>query len=344
MTEKILGWDVGGANLKAACLSRSFGEVTALERPFALWRSPEELSSLLCEVADALGGDDADMALTMTAELADCFPTRREGVLFVIDAFRSAFPHAGTWVWGLDGRFRTVSEAREAPLEVASANWLASATRMAGVVASAVFLDVGSTTSDVVPIVDCRVVASGRTDTQRLASGELVYTGALRTSVPAIVRSVPLHGGVCRVAAENFAVAADVHLWLGHITEADYTCETPDGRGRSRTEAGARLARVVCADRETLNEDEIDAIARHVAGTQIDQIADAIRQVRGRLEPRSPTAAVVAGSGAFLAAAAAGAAGLEVNGGPEHLAAEEARIGPAAAVARLLRDWPGCPR
>lgn len=344
MNEKILGWDVGGANLKAVCVRRFSGEVTALERPFALWRSPGRLPALLGEIADTLAGRGADMALTMTAELADCFSTRREGVVFVIDAFRKAFPRAPTWVWGFDGRFRTTDEARAAPLEVAAANWMASATRVAGIVSNAIFLDVGSTTSDIVPIVDGRVVAAGRTDTERLTNGELVYTGVLRTSVPAIVRTVPLRGGFCRVAAESFALSADVHLWLGHIGEAGYACETPDGRGRSRQETRARLARVVCADGQALEEDEITAIARHVAGSQIGHIAEAIRQVCGRLEASRPVPAVIGGAGAFLARAAADEVGLRVIDLARRLGGEEARIGPAAAVAHLLRASLGCPR
>src|SRR6185295_17246007 len=117
------------------------------------------------------------------------------------------------------------------PLEVAAANWRASATLVARTFRDALFLDVGSTTTDIIPIVAGSVVVEGTTDPGRLLSGELVYTGALRTPVCAIVRSVPFEGRRCRVAAEHFAVAADVHLWLGRIQASDYTCETPDGRG-----------------------------------------------------------------------------------------------------------------
>src|SRR5207237_2944840 len=116
---------------------------------------------------------------------------------------------------------------------------------------------------DVIPIVGGRVCARGRTDPARLQSGELVYTGALRTPICAIVQSVPVAGRRCRVAAEYFAVAADVHLWLEQIRERDYTCDTPDGRGRARSEVGARLARMVCADLEILGPDDITAIAQH---------------------------------------------------------------------------------
>src|SRR6185436_18573422 len=194
---------------------------------------------------------------TMTAELADCFATKRAGVAFVIDAFRDAFPASELWVYGVDGQFRSAEDARRQPLQVAAANWMASATLVARTFPDALLVDVGSTTTDIIPIVAGRVVARGRTDSTRLRTGELVYTGSLRTPVCAIVRSVPVDGRRCRVAAELFAVAADVYLWLGRIEEAGYTCETPDGRGRSRAEAGARLARITrCPGRKA---DYLDA-------------------------------------------------------------------------------------
>ena len=68
------------------------------------------------------------MAVTMTAELADCFATKREGVAFVIDAFRSTFPESDLWIYGVDGRFRSAEDARQQPQQVAAANWMASAS------------------------------------------------------------------------------------------------------------------------------------------------------------------------------------------------------------------------
>ena len=159
------------------------------------------------------------MAVTMTAELADCFATKREGVVFVLDAFRTAFPGVEPWVYGIDGRFRSAEAARQRPHRDRGRQLDGERTFVARAFPDAIFLDVGSTTTDVIPIVAGRVAARGRTDPARLRTGELVYTGALRTPVCAIVRSVPLRGRPCRVAAEQFAVAADVHLWLGRIDE-----------------------------------------------------------------------------------------------------------------------------
>jgi len=336
MNGPTIGWDVGGANVKAARIAgNSASSAEILERPFPLWREPHRLSAVLAETAERLGGARR-MAITMTAELADCFDTKRTGVDFVLDAFGTAFPDVEPWVYGTDGRFRSVAAARQQPLEVAAANWMASATLVARVFHDALFIDIGSTTTDVIPIVGGRVSACGRTDPARLQTGELVYTGALRTPMCAIVRSVPVRGRRCRVAAEHFAVVADVHLWLHGIDEGDYTCETPDGRGRTRPEAGARLARMVCADLEMLGPDDITAIAEHVARAQIRQIASGIRQVMRRLAEARPTLAVLAGRGAFLARAAAERVGLVTRDLADETGTEAACAVPAVAVAYLL--------
>jgi probable H4MPT-linked C1 transfer pathway protein len=333
--QPVLGWDVGGANVKAAFLEAPGARPRIVERPFALWRDPTRLPDVLSDVAKATPGARR-MAVTMTAELCDCYATKREGVSALLDAFAAAFPEARVRVFGVDGRFRSPASARRRPLRVAAAHWMASALLVAETHPDALFVDVGSTTTDVIPIRGGRVTPRGRTDPARLRSGELVYTGALRTPVCAIVRLLPLRGRRCRVAAELFAIAADVHLWLGNIDAAGYTCETPDGRGRSRAEAGARLARMVCADSESLSDADITAIAEHVARAQEDQIAGGLEQVKRRLGSQCPPVAVLAGQGSFLAEPAARARGLSTLGLAERLGPDAARAAPAAAVAWLL--------
>jgi probable H4MPT-linked C1 transfer pathway protein len=324
----ILGWDVGGANLKAARVEGDL-EPKISERPFALWREPSGLAERLRETARALGGAP-EMAVTMTAELADCFKTKREGVGFVLDAFAHAFPGVDPWIFGVDARFHSVEAARRRPLRIAAANWMASATLVAERHPDVLLIDCGSTTTDVIPIVGGRVVARGRTDPARLRSGELVYTGILRTPICAVVRALPFRGRRCRVAAELFALAADAHRFLGAIGEEDYTCDTADGRGRGLGETGARLARMVCADSELLSREEITAIAEEVTRAQVRQIRSGIRQVQRRLAASAPRIALVTGSGAFLARKAAEASGLAVE------EPKGARALPAAAVAYLL--------
>ena len=173
MKGPVLGWDVGGANVKAALVADSRSEPTVLEHPFPLWREPCRLPSVLAEVADRLGGSH-NMAVTMTAELADCFNTKREGVAFVLDAFRTAFPGIEPWVYGVDGRFRSADAARRRPLLVAAANWRASATLVARTFPDALCSTWAARPTDLIPIVSGRVVARGKTDPGRLRTGELI--------------------------------------------------------------------------------------------------------------------------------------------------------------------------
>jgi probable H4MPT-linked C1 transfer pathway protein len=147
-------------------------------------------------------------------------------------------------------------------------------------------IDVGSTTTSIIPVINGNVVAAGKTDLEKLLNGELVYTGALRTNVAAIVNSIPVRGGIARVSSELFALSGDVHLILDNINEEDYTVETADDRGTTKIEAMARLARVVCADIEMLNKEEIVKMANHIYEAQIKQIADGLRQVYNRVKSR----------------------------------------------------------
>ena len=335
-----VGWDIGGVNTKVA---RAAGGrvLAARSQPFELQRAPDALVPLLARLARDVGARDGEPhAVTMTAELSQMFRTKREGVRFVLDAVAAALPGAAVRVFAVDGRWLAPDEAAREPLAVAAANWAASARMVARAHPDCVLVDVGTTTADVIPVAGGRVAAVGRTDPERLQSGELVYTGALRTPVEAVTHAVPLPGGEAGVSAESFALAGDAHLWLGDLAPTDYTVPTPDGRAASREGAGERLARVVCADRELLDDAAITAIARHVAEMQSRAIARAIARVRERQPPeRRPDTAVVTGLGAFLAAAAARRAGIArvVHLADEHDDAV-ARSTPAAAVAMLLGE------
>ena len=343
----VLGWDIGGVNTKLARVEG--GRVQqVVNRPFELQRAPDALVSLLREMArdvagnvrraDAAHGEaDAERArhaVTMTAELSQMFRTKREGVGFVLDAVERAFPGADVHVYTTHGTFVSSAEARLHPLAVAAANWAATAAAVAAMHPDAVLVDIGTTTTDIIPIVGGRVAALGRTDPERLASGELVYSGAVRTPVEAIVNDVPVGTGRAGVSTEAFALAGDVHVWRGALPAEDYTSPTPDGRPATRGFARERLARVVCADTQMLDDAAISAIADAVADAQTTRIADAIRRVIAR-HPSLHTA-VVTGVGAFIGAAAATAAALHVVPLANDLGDAAARSAPAAAVALLL--------
>lgn len=337
MSPAILGWDIGGVNIKVTRLEGATDApvIRSMCLPFELKHDTGALAPRLTEAGRAVGAASGDLhAVTMTAELSQAFRTKREGVGFVLDALETAFPEARLQVYTVEGRFVTPPEARTLPLSVGAANWAATARLVARSIPTCILLDVGTTSADLIPIVSGQVVVQGQTDPARLLSGELVYTGALRTPAEAVVPRVPLWGGSAGVSADGFALIGDAHLWLGRLSPVDYTCPTPDGRPPTREFAGERLARTVCADREMLDDSAVDAIAGALASAQVRAVAAALEGILERWP--GITTAVVAGLGDFIAVEAAETVGLDIVRLADRLG-QSARTAPAAAVAWLLR-------
>jgi probable H4MPT-linked C1 transfer pathway protein len=274
----------------------------------------------------------------MTAELCDCFPTKRDGVLAVLDAVISATSGRPILVWGLDGTFHSPDEMRDRPYLAAAANWLALATVAAKriEVGPGLLIDIGSTTTDVIPIRDGAVVALGRTDTERLQTGELVYLGVRRTPVFAVADRLTFRGRPTRLAAEFFATTHDVFLTLGEVPETDADLTTADGRPSTVSAARDRLARVVCADREGFEDQDARDFARAARAVLLERLVEGVTEVRASLG-EAPGTVVVAGSGEFLAVELATLAlGGEVN--VVRLSEEWGRAASEAACARALLE------
>ncbi len=339
---RVIGWDIGGVHTKAVGLSYQAGEpvdIRVVSRPYEIWRDRAALADVLREVADQLDADPSTvMAITMTAELSDAFRSKREGVLFVLERVAEAFAGHPTYALDLAGEFTIVDRARQHPLDFAAANWLAGALFVARHHPNCVWLDVGSTTTDIIPIRDGHVVARGRTDPVRLMTGELVYTGVLRTNPCAFAGRVPIKGEMCRVSSEYFTVMGDVYLLLGYITPGDYTCPTPDGRAKTAEFARERLARLACADGQMLSEPEIRALARYLYERQVQQVTDALFQLLSRFDDGLSWPVVATGLGRFLALESARRLGLQ----PADLAPawdpQAVTLTPSLAAAVLLAD------
>jgi probable H4MPT-linked C1 transfer pathway protein len=284
---RILGLDIGGANLKAAT---SDGVARCI--PFALWRAPSELPDRLRAILGALPHDE--ISATMTGELCDCFASKRAGVAAILQSLVAAASDTPACVWGTDGRFHDPAAAAAEPWRVASANWHALATFAGRLVpeGGALLLDVGSTTTDIIPLEGGRPTPRGLTDPARLASGELVYTGVRRTPLCALLGM--------EAAAECFATTLDVYLMLGDVAENPDNCDAADGRPATRAGAHARLARMLCSDAESFTAQDALALARRAAYRQVEAIAARVSDVLARLQT-PPGGVIVAGSGEFLA-------------------------------------------
>ena len=342
----ILGWDIGGVNTKAALIKTRKDAVKELEtatKYFPIWKKDKEkLPAVLEKLKNQLTGSAKldGVGVAMTAELSDAYQTKRKGVNHILDSVAQVFPNTPVFVLDAESNLKSIEEARQEPLKVAAANWPATGWMVSQSIKDCFIIDVGSTTTSIIPVINGKVVAAGKTDLAKLMNGELVYTGALRTNVAAIVNSIPVKGGIARFSSELFALSGDVHLILGNINEEDYSVETADGRGTTSIEAMARLARVVCADIEMLDEEEIVEMANYIYEAQVEQIADGLKQVYDRMKSRIKmnVPIVVAGLGRnFLAGKAAQKTGFqEIIDLGELLGVDAAVVSTSVGVALMV--------
>jgi probable H4MPT-linked C1 transfer pathway protein len=292
-----LALDVGGANLKAAHSSGGTGSL-----PFEVWKHPEDLSDAIVRLTSAFPSTSR-LALTMTAELCDCFPTRRVGVNAVLDSVVQALPHAETHVWCIDERFHPISDVREDPLLAAAANWLALAKVCAGMIPDrrGMLIDIGTTTTDLIPLDRGQPVPTGRSDTERLQSGELVYAGIRRTPLCSLATELEFRGRSTGLAAELFATTLDVYLTLGTIEPDPSELSTADGRPATPDASLGRLARMVGEDREGFSANDARDLASAADTVLLDRLIAAARKVSDSRLGGPPDSVILAGSGEFLA-------------------------------------------
>jgi len=334
---KVAGIDIGGANTDMAIIEIEDGELKNIKVDFRylpMWIRKNELKETLKELL----GDEIDevdgVGVTMTAELVDAYKDKEEGVRDVIGRVEEIFEVPVAYV-SLSGMMDS-EEALAKPMEVAAANWVATSQLAAAISSDCIMVDVGSTTTDIIPIKDGAECAKGRSDLERLSTGELVYTGVLRSNLATIVDRVPLNGKWYRVSSELFAISADIHLVLGNIDYKDYTCNTPDGAGKTMRDSMRRIARLLCADLKLLSQRDITEIAAYIHHQQTLKIAEAIKEVSER---ENLDEIVTTGLGMHvLAKKAAEHLGMKYKSMDTFLTPTECIVAPAIGTAIMMGD------
>jgi len=314
----ILGLDIGGANTKAASADGSIAKSVYLP----LWRD-EPLESVLHSLANM---NPEAVGAVITGELADCYKSKADGISRIKAAVEEAFG-CRVHFWGVNG-----FDWRD-PIELAAANWSASAALVSRDFESCLLVDMGSTTTDLIPIRERALAAS--TDYLRLKSGELVYTGMLRTSIGSLLHAAMIEGHSVPLSPEFFAITADAYLVTGWISTDQYSCDSPDGSDKNRSSALRRLARTVCADLDEIGEGGAMAIAQQAIDLQLEVILRAIelQSKRHRINK-----VVAAGVGEKTIARACELLGLSCTRLSEAHGQRISEVFPAYAIARLLES------
>lgn len=337
-----IGWDIGGAHVKAAVLAEGLLR-EVVQWPCALWQGQDRLDAVLREAAQRWPLATAAHAVTMTGEMVDLFATRAAGVQALVAQLRAALGPQLRFFGG-DGRWLGTAEAAHAWRQIASANWAATAAWVARALPDAMLVDIGSTTTDLVPVRQGRVVARGDTDAARLALGELVYQGVIRTPLCCLAQRIAFDDprGPLQTAVMNewFATTGDVYRLTGELDPDHDQQPTADNGPRDAAGSRQRLARMIGRDAPDAPDAAWLALARRWRDAQLAQLRPAFDDVLRVAGLGRGVPVVAAGCGAFLAAAVA--PGHPVTGFDRLLpidrpaVADWARVcAPAAALAML---------
>ncbi len=299
----VIGWDIGGAHVKA-CLLRDGRVVDVAQWACPLWQGFEHLERVLhLAVARWPQLSQAAHAVTMTGEMTDLFEHREDGVRRIAAALARtltpAAPEALHFFAG-EARWCAAADAGANWEQIASANWLATASHAAHCIAEGVLIDIGSTTTDLIAFRAGRVLGSSRSDAQRLATGELVYQGVVRTPLCALGPRIAWQGQELNVMNEFFATSADVYRLTGELDPAHDLHPSADNAPKDLPATRRRLARMIGLDARDAAADEWLAFAHTWRDRQVDELAGQLRRVIDAHGLADTAVALGAGCGDFL--------------------------------------------
>lgn len=302
MKSSIVGWDIGGAHLKAALLNNNGEIIRVYQQPCPLWKGLQQLENSVQLILADLPTVEKKHVITMTGELVDFFNSRDEGVAEIIAAMKRYIQNETLLIYaGMRGFIACENIIPTDYVAIASANWLASASLAAEKMSSALFVDIGSTTTDILLCENGAVQTVGLTDYQRLQSQELIYTGIVRTAVMAVTKSVFFKGQPVGLMAEYFATMADIYRLTGDLTEAHDQTETADGAEKTELASAKRLSRMIGYEFDIQDLALWKNLAFQLKQQQKQQIQTAcLRQLSRTAHSKLPCV-IGAGIGRFLA-------------------------------------------
>lgn len=295
------GWDIGGAHLKVASIDR-YGSVNfAKQLATPLWKGLDSLEEAMSEIQNKILDRSVTHTFTMTAELADIFKDRDSGVKALTHFLGSHFEDVHYHLYaGKEGLIKA-NQADFHISDIASANWHATASFVAQHTDEGILIDIGSTTTDIIPFVSGQLINTSYTDYARLRHNELVYTGIIRTPVMAVVNKILNENKLQNIAAENFSTMADIYRLTGELNEQDDMMPTADNAGKTQSDSARRLLRMVGLDH--FDENNIDSavdMANQVADAQLEKIDESLVKVLSRNEAKKTNCLIGTGAGRFL--------------------------------------------
>jgi probable H4MPT-linked C1 transfer pathway protein len=296
----ITGWDIGGAHVKAARIDPTGHVIDVTQVACPLWLGLDQLEVAINTVLNQWQNHADNAAITMTGELVDLFSNRQQGVEQIIECIQKQLTTDNIKVYGVSG-WLTPLTAKNAWDQVASMNWHASAKLVSREITDALFIDIGSTTCDIIPIKNHAVCTQGFTDFERQTSRELLYTGTIRTPLIALSQQAPFRNNSVGLAAELFATTGDCWVLTDQLDASQIQDRSADGQPWDKSGCCQRLARLLGTDAHIAAVDEWQQLAQWFTEQQQQHIKAACSLVIQQAALNDDNTVIIgAGIGRFM--------------------------------------------
>lgn len=348
-SKPVIGWDIGGAHVKAVLLDTDGQVLKVSQQACALWKGLQLLENAITQLLQSwqLSAEACDHVVTMTGELVDLFENRPQGVLAIAATVNRHLPAVHFYQATKETGGAFTAEVAGKASAIASMNWHASAQCLAEALphAAIVVVDIGSTTCDVTLCEQRQVLPAGWTDAERMQYAGLCYTGVVRTPLMALGPMIAWRGSARHIAAEYFATTADIYRILDELPFNADLADTADGQGKSKLESMRRIARMLGHDVEDAEAANWQSLAMAFKTAQLMLVKHSIQTVTQPLGDR-PFTLVGLGAGSFLVRQLADELGMPYFSAADAVTASEKTLKidaevcfPAYAVARLWQQW-----
>ncbi|PHS24069.1 MAG: H4MPT-linked C1 transfer pathway protein [Methylophaga sp.] len=297
----ISGWDIGGAHLKVARCDDQGNNFQIIQIPCPLWQGIESLEQAIETILAKLDSQHDLTAITMTGELVDIFADRQSGVAEILNCVARYIKTENIKVYGAQAGWLNIEQATQQWQMVASRNWQASASIAAAHQQDGLFIDIGSTTCDIIALINGKESPRGFNDLERQTSRELLYTGAIRTPLISLCQSAPFDGELVGLAAEVFATTGDCWVLLDKLNPKSIQDSSANNKPWNAQYCASRIAHLLGTDAVQTQLQPWQQLAQWFAEQQCHLIINAILHVISSHKTLPANAPIIgAGVGRFI--------------------------------------------
>ena len=287
---KIIGWDIGGAHIKVAEIDFKKKKTKTEQIYSPIWKNINNLKKSIKLIKKKFKKSDYH-AITMTAELSDIFLNRMHGSKYIVKLSSKILEEKKIFFYSKKNFIKKKVALKNAS-SLNSLNWHATANFISNFFPNCILVDIGSTTTDIIPIKNKKIIAKGNNDNQRLKANELIYLGVLRSPIHAVEKKKNL-------IYENFANLSDVYRVLNKIPKKLDLLPTQDNKSKNKHDSARRIARIFGKDYKKTDFLKWKKIASQIEKKQKKILKKSVNKIEKRnFKKKIPI--IGAGVGEFL--------------------------------------------